>query len=95
MKKEKTINEIKKCINSKQYDHGQKLARAAIKEMPGSPVFHNLLGVLLEKEHHHVQAIHCFREAYELNPSYEPARYNLERYGVFCPLNNCLYSEDE
>lgn len=95
MTREKRISEIKRCIGAKEYSRGESLAREAISEMHRSAVFYNLLGVLLEKEHHHVQAIRYFKTAYELNPEYGPARYNLERYGMFCPLKNCMYSDEE
>ena len=95
MKYKKTIYEIEKCINDKDYSKGEKLAEQAIIHIPKSPVFYNLLGVILEKEYHHVQAMKCFRTAYELDHGYEPARYNLERYGIFCPIKNCMYSIEE
>lgn len=53
------------------------------------------MGVILEKECRHVQAMECFKNAYDLDQGYEPARYNLERYGIFCPIKNCMYSVEE
>ena len=95
MRKQEIIHEIEECIINRQYAQGRRLAEQAIVQMPKAPVFYNLMGVLLEKEYHHVQAVNYFRNAYELNPAYEPARYNLERYGIFYPISNCMYSNDE
>jgi len=68
---------------------------SGIIQKPESPVLHNLMGVILEKECRHVQAMKCFKNAYDLDQGYEPARYNLERYGIFCPIKNCMYSVEE
>lgn len=95
MKYGKLIDEIEKCIKDGAYSKGEKLAEQAIIHRPESPVFHNLMGVILEKECHHVKAMKCFRTAYELDQGYEPARYNLERYGIFYPINNRMYSTGE
>lgn len=35
------------------------------------------MGVILEKECRHVQVMKCFKNAYDLDQGYEPARYNL------------------
>lgn len=95
MKYKETIYEIEKCIKNNDYSKGEKLTKQAIIQIPRSPVFHNLMGVILEKECRHVQAVKCFRTAYELDQAYEPARYNLERYGIFCPIKNYMYSAEE
>ena len=92
MKYGKMIYEIEKCIEDGEYSKGEKLAEQAIIHSPNAPVFHNLMGVILEKECRHVQAVKCFKNAYDLDQGYEPARYNLERYGIFCPITNCMYS---
>lgn len=95
MKYGKMICEIEKCIEDGEYSRGEKLAEQAILHKPESPVFYNLMGVILEKECRHVQAMECFKNAYDLDQGYEPARYNLERYGIFCPIKNCMYSVEE
>lgn len=95
MKYGKMIYEIEKCIEDGEYSRGEKLAEQAILHKPESPVFYNLMGVILEKECRHVQAMECFKNAYDLDQGYEPARYNLERYGIFCPIKNCMYSVEE
>ena len=95
MKYGKMIYEIEKCIEDGEYSKGEKLAEQAIINSPKTPAFHNLLGLILEKECRHVQAMKCFKNAYDLDQRYEPARYNLERYGIFCPIKNCMYSVEE
>ena len=94
MKYHKMIYEIEKCIKEGKYQEGEELVQQAIKEHQSS-VFYNLMGLIKEREGHHVQAIRYFKIAYKLNHSYEPARYNLERYGIFCPIVNCMYSVEK
>mgnify|MGYP000687618039 CR=1 FL=1 len=65
MKYGKMICEIEKCIEDGEYSRGEKLAEQAILHKPESPVFYNLMGVILEKECRHVQAMECFKNAYE------------------------------
>ena len=48
---------------------------------PHSAIPHNLMGILMEKENNHVLAMKHFRAAYALDPTYIPARYNMEQYG--------------
>ena len=94
MDKKEMIGQIRMCIGKSQYEKGIKLARKAIEMMPTSPVVHNLMGVLLENQNRHVQAIQQYRVACELDTSYEPAHHNLERYGIFFPLHNCAYCKE-
>ena len=48
-------------------------------ENPHCAIPHNLMGILLEKEANHVLAMKHFRAAYALDPTYIPARYNMEQ----------------
>ena len=90
----KTVGKIRHCITTGHYEEGEKLVEEALKKSPASPVLHNLMGILKEKQNHYVQAEQFFRKACSLDPSYEPARENLKRYGIFCPFHNCAYSEE-
>lgn len=73
------------------YQEGRRLLIRAMEAFPESPKPHNLMGILLEKERNHVQAMKHFRIAYALDPSYEPARHNLELYGGINPLGQEEY----
>ena len=44
---------------------------------PNEAVTHNALGMLLFVKKNYKQALACFSRAVELNPGFEPARYNL------------------
>ena len=89
------ISEIKSCIDEGKYRDGERMAAQAMKNNPNSPVPHNLMGIILEKENKHVQAMKHFRAAYALDPTYIPARFNMEQYGTFFPMSNPAYSEEE
>ena len=42
-----------------------------------------------------VLAMKHFRAAYALDPTYIPARYNMEQYGNMCPSGRCAYTEED
>ncbi|MCE5196308.1 MAG: hypothetical protein LLG09_04165 [Negativicutes bacterium] len=62
------------------YTACERLLRSAMAEYPHSPVPHNLMGVLLEYQNNHPAAMKHFRAAWALDPTYLPARLNLEHY---------------
>ena len=66
MKYGKMIYEIEKCIENGEYSRGDKLAEQAIIHKPESPFFYNLMGVILEKECRHVQAMECFNGLFQI-----------------------------
>lgn len=70
---------IKVCEFEKCNDYLNKL----IGTYPHSPIPHNLYGLLLEKEGNHSLAMKHIRAAWSLEPTYLPARYNLEVLGTF------------
>lgn len=71
---------IKKLIKSQDFYQCEKLILAAMEKYPHSPVPHNLLGVILEYQGDSLNAIKHFRAAWALDPSYIPAKFNLEYY---------------
>ncbi len=71
---------IKKQIQKGRYEEARQKILALMIQEPDSPEPHNLLGILLEKEGEHVAAMKHFRAAWALDPSYEPARKNLESF---------------
>lgn len=89
------IDEIKNCIGQHNYSVGELKAAQAMKQDPDSPIPHNLMGIILEKENKHVQAMKHFRAAYALDATYIPARFNMEQYGAFFPMKDPAFSEEE
>lgn len=62
---------------------------------PHSPVPHNLLGLLLEKEGDHTLAMKHFRAAWSLDPTYRPAKQNLDCFGCFFVRGSCAFDESD
>ena len=52
-------------------------------EAPHAPEPHNLMGIILENENDHIGAMKHFRAAWALDPTYLPARFNMEQYAGF------------
>ena len=67
----------------------------AMGEFPNAPEPHNLLGIVMEKEGDHAGAMKHFRAAYALDPTYLPARQNLDHYGTFYSRGGCAYDESD
>lgn len=72
--------QCKRLIKLGQYEECEKVICHAMFEHPHSALPHNLMGILLEKENRHVEAMKHFRAAKALDPEYMPASYNLEYY---------------
>jgi hypothetical protein len=66
-----------------------------MKNSPHAPEPHNLLGMLLENQGDHLLAMKHFRAAWALEPTYLPARYNLEVYGTFFSKGAGAYDEED
>ena len=64
----------------RKFEQCQKEIETAMAENPHCAIPHNLMWILLEKESNHVLAMKHFRAAYALDPTYVPARYNMEQY---------------
>lgn len=89
------INEVKRDIQSAHYHDGENKVALAMLENPHSAVPHNLMGILLEKKHNHTQAMKHFRAACDLDPTYIPAKNNLEEYGCFFSTGKCCYGNED
>jgi Flp pilus assembly protein TadD len=63
----------------------------AIGKYPHAPEPHNLMGIWLERNRNHILAMKHFRAAWSLDPTYLPARHNLELYGTFSPKGHCAF----
>ena len=75
---ERLEDKCRELIEKKEYETCEKEIADAMVTMPHSAVPHNLMGILLEKEHNHILAMKHFRAAYGLDPAYVPARYNMD-----------------
>ncbi|MGN0393691.1 MAG: hypothetical protein ACI4FW_12675 [Bariatricus sp.] len=92
---EKLEMKCKELIARREYKECEKVISEAMERNPHSAVPHNLMGILMENEQNHVFAMKHFRAAYGLDPTYIPARYNMERDGSMYPTGNCAYSEED
>lgn len=72
----------------------QRIAQAMM-EYPHCAVPHNLMGLLLEEYGNHALAMRHFRASYSLDPSYLPARQNLELYGTFAGGKHPAFDESD
>jgi len=86
-----TIEQAKEFISEKKYQECEALICTAMFEYPSDAVPHNLMGLLLESEGSHVEAMKHFRAAYALDPTYQPSSWNLECFGNFTVYRPCAY----
>ena len=84
---------VRQLISMQDYRNCERLIRSAMGEYPHAPEPHNLIGILLEKEGDHQMAMRHFRAAWALDPTYIPARQNLDCYGTFFSGGKCAYDE--
>lgn len=85
----------RRLIKTRKYEDCKSRLGEAMREFPHSPVPHNLMGIVLEKEGVHMSAMKHFRAAHALDPSYLPARHNLNHYGTFFSKGGCAYDESD
>ena len=92
---EKFEDRCKRLIVQHEYKECEKKLGEAMLQNPHSAIPHNLMGILMEKERNHVLAMKHFRAAYALDPTYTPARQNLEVYGTFYSCGKCAFDESD
>lgn len=61
----------------------EQIILSSMQKFPHSAAPHNWMGIFLEKNGDHELAMKHFRAAYSLDPSYTPARWNLEKFGTY------------
>lgn len=86
---------VRKYVGTRNYQKCVTMICEAMGKFPNAPEPHNLLGIVLEKEGDHAGAMKHFRAAYALDPSYLPARQNLDHYGTFYSRGGCAYDESD
>ena len=73
------IELAKRSIGQRLFDAAVEHVRKAVSLDPTRPEAFNLLGILMEIRHHQPEAQEQYRAALALDPTYEPARKNLDR----------------
>lgn len=86
---------VKGLISLQDYEKCESLIRSTMGKYPHAPEPHNLIGILLEKKGDHLTAMKHFRAAWALDPTYIPARQNLDCYGTFFSSGKCAYDESD
>jgi DNA-binding response OmpR family regulator len=76
---ESLIELTKLHISNRSFDSARITAQQAIAGNPGKPEAYNLLGALLEIGRDSVEAQKFYRAALDIDPTFEPARTNLDR----------------
>ncbi|MFZ7128601.1 MAG: response regulator [Desulfobacterales bacterium] len=73
----------KRHISDRCFPVAREIVRKAIAADPGHPEAYNLLGALIEIKGDWVQAEKFYRAALDIDPTYHPARANLDRTTSF------------
>ncbi|MDR3263964.1 MAG: hypothetical protein LBT30_06620 [Clostridiales bacterium] len=84
---------VRTLMENNESGECEALIKDAMSKYPHAPEPHNLFGLLLEVQGDHLTAMKHFRAAWALDPTYIPARKNLEHFGNFCPSGSRSYGE--
>ena len=71
---------VKKLIEEKCFNESISLIQSSMGKYPHAPEPHNLMGIQLENQGDHLLAMKHFRAAWALDPTYIPAKYNMNQY---------------
>ncbi|MDD4159930.1 MAG: hypothetical protein PHO18_03180 [Synergistaceae bacterium] len=85
---------VRELISIQDYEKCETLIRCAMGKHPHAPEPHNLIGILLEKKGKHLMAMKHFRAAWALDPTYRPARQNIDCYEMFFSNRKCAYYDE-
>jgi len=77
------IQLTKRHINDGRFELAREAAQSAIAADPGNPESYNLLGALVEIMGDQLQAQKYYRAALDIDPTFKPAKSNLERATSF------------
>ena len=86
---------VRRLVEQKDFGQGELLIKKAIGDYIHAPEPHNLLGLLLEAQSDHLTAMKHFRAAWALDPTYLPARQNLDYFGSFYPNGKQAFDESD
>jgi DNA-binding response OmpR family regulator len=73
------IELAKRHISDRSFAVARETVRKAIAADPGQPEAYNLLGALFEIKHDRLEAQKFYRAALDIDPTFNPARANLDR----------------
>ena len=74
---------IRALVAQRHFSEAEDEAAKAMAAAPHAAQPHNLMGIIAESRNDHVQAMKHFHAAWALDPTFLPARINMERYGSF------------
>ena len=74
-------NDVRALLSSGKMSDARREIADSMAKAPDAAQPHNLMGILLERMNDHVDAMKHFRAAWALDPTFEPARVNIDRYG--------------
>ncbi len=74
---------VKTLLEAFQIKDSRAMICAAMMQFPDAAQPHNLYGILLEMQQDHIAAMKHFRAAACLDPTFLPARKNMESLGSF------------
>ena len=87
---------IRLLVAQRHFSEAEDEAAKAMAAAPHAAQPHNLMGIIAESRNDHVQAMKHFRAAWALDPTFLPARINMERYGSFSgQMPRPVYDETE
>ena len=87
--------EIRILYKKGEYDQCIELLNHALECYPHAPQPYNLYGLILEEKGDHVLAMKHFRASWALEPTYLPARYNMNIYGSFGSSKKGAFDEKD
>ena len=86
---------VRQLINKSDYSECEKLIADAMSKYPHAPQPHNLMGVLFVTKSDQISAMKHFRAAWSLDPTYAPARHNLDNFASLYSGNGFAFDEND
>ena len=86
---------VRQLARNGEYSECEKLIADAMGKHPHAPQPHNLMGVVLELRAEHAGAVKHFRAAWSLDPTYIPARHNLDNFASFFAVDGFAFDEED
>ena len=87
--------EVRSLIHDYHIEESREKICEAMKDCPDAAEPHNLFGILMEKQGCHISAMKHFRAAWSLDPTFLPARKNIDNYGGFSRPGEAAYTMDD
>ena len=74
---------IKEYVENEDWESCMELIPKYMEQYPDSAVPHNLMGIVLESQGKHPEAMRHFRAAWSLDSPFVPANRNMDAYAVY------------